>query len=144
MSTTKDPFTDQLKIDMEKDHLVITRKRRRNLVALIFAILIVPLLFIWGIIGFLEGGFLMVLIGIYAGYYAWRTNSRGFYPITEIDFPARSVTLKGAYPFVRDRVRTYNVVNDLGFGVKAVGGHTSAYDEGNTDYRKTLILDGFR
>ncbi len=141
MAESKDNFLSQLDIEISNDQIVITKKRRRNYVALIFGLIIAPFLLFWGVLGFFQGGFVLVLIAIYAGWNTWRTNSRGLYPTTLINFPNRIITRRGAFSFIRDKVVDFDEIKDLGFGVKAVGGHTSAYEEGNTDYRKTLILE---
>ena len=141
MPAKKDSFLDQLDIVVEVDSITITKKRRRNITALVAGIIITPLLLLWGMSDFFGGGFIFVLIAIYAGYNAWRSNSSGTYPKTIFDFTNSVVTRKSNIPLIKDDVRPFTEVRDLGFGVKAVGGHTSAYEEGNTDYRKTLILE---
>jgi hypothetical protein len=67
-------------------------------------------------------------------------NNPGLYKSGSLNLELKRWTLVSRLPFVRDRVYTFNDIHEVTFGCRAVGGHTSAYEEGNTDYSKSVIL----
>lgn len=63
------------------------------------------------------------------------------YPITELDLRAKQVVLKPSFAFIKAKTRYFKEMKGISVSTKTVGGHTSAYEDGNTDFEKILLLE---
>ena len=84
--------------------------------------------------------FLAVIAGVVA-WIGWQEFKRTLYPVTELDLRAKEVILKPAYAFFKAKRQRFKEMKGISVSTKTIGGHTSAYEEGNTDYEKILLLE---
>ena len=145
MTEKIDPFIKGLKINFNDDGMVIKKKAKRNSVAIIVGIPVLLLLFF--LISFelsiqrVGEAAIYLLFSLFVVYFMWQLNFTGLYPTTELNF--KNFTFK-KIPSLRgwkEKQTSFTKVDGIGFFSKAVGGHTSAYEEGNTDYRNTIVLE---
>jgi hypothetical protein len=62
------------------------------------------------------------------------------YPELEVDLKHMSATERPSLSFMQPKVTWLKKITGVDFLVKPISGHASPFEEGNTDYRKRLVL----
>jgi 4-hydroxybenzoate polyprenyltransferase len=84
--------------------------------------------------------YIVLIIGVVC-FLTWQLVQSSLYPISVIDFQVPAVIRKPAYPFFKEQTILFDTLTGVSVSTRAIGGGTSAYEDGNTDYEKTLILE---
>ncbi len=137
MSGKKDRFTKSFDIEFYDDHVVIRKKPKRNYFVLIVGVPFTGLLLFFAI-G--SGIFLLYIFTFLLILLMWRLNFNGFYPTSVLYFRDKVFQKIPTNRHWKVKETRFKDVHAIDFLSKAVSGHTSAYEEGNTDYRNTIVL----
>jgi hypothetical protein len=144
MEKKRDAFLSSLDITFENDFVSIKSKKRSYLVIILISIL-VPVLLVLSLSFLLNqrwvDGLFFLGIGAFAILAGWNKITSTTYPTTQLFYTKKEVVKPPAYSFLKTRIEQYDKIKGISVSIKAVGGGTSAYEEGNTDYRKSLILE---
>ena len=70
-----------------------------------------------------------------------QSNSSAVYPLSILDFKSKTLTKFPGLPIFKEKKLRFNKVYDVAYLVKSVGGYASAYEDENTDYRKTIVIE---
>lgn len=128
---------------IEKPDKVIL-KRTKSINGLLWFVGILTLIFSFVI--FLSASFKVagIFISIDAVVIAilWVNNQHLIYRELEIDFKNKQLRKNPIFSFLEPKTRRLEKIDGLDLSVKAVGGYASPFEEGNTDYRKTIYLVG--
>ncbi|MFT4738708.1 MAG: hypothetical protein ACI8QD_001480 [Cyclobacteriaceae bacterium] len=142
MSIANDPFLSNIELTLTEQTVTIRTKRKWVKTKLLMAVVAISsLLLIAPLQNSLIGVFYIVLIIGVVCYLTWQFVQSSLYPISVIDFQVPAVKRKPAYPFFKEQTILFDTLNGVSVSTRAIGGGTSAYEEGNTDYEKTLILE---
>ncbi|MFY0687978.1 MAG: hypothetical protein JXQ90_12480 [Cyclobacteriaceae bacterium] len=145
MSAYVDPFLKTLDVSIDKAKISIKRRKKRNVLALVLGIFIgIPLIiasYFFLTLGTYVDGTVFGVLAIIIAIAVWNMNSAGLYPETKFDLSAKHIVKKPILAFLKPIELRYKTLKGVSLSTKAVNGGTSAYEEGNTDYRKSLILE---
>lgn len=62
------------------------------------------------------------------------------YPELEVDFKKMQAIQKPTFAFMSPKTVLFKAINGVDLKVKPISGYASPFEEGNTDYRKKLVL----
>jgi hypothetical protein len=140
----KDSFETQFEVELDKDYIFIKRKKRANMVLVILLGFLIVLFTYFGIklSAFLGSSNLYFFLALDLILVAiiWVNVKNHIYPITEVDLKTRKVTKRPIFNFLKEKHFELGTIKGIDFLVKPISGHTSAFEEGNTDYRKRIVL----
>ena len=141
MSTQLDAFSKDIRVEIEEG---IVRIHNRNsgtlrlLATLIVFSFLVSLIFMGGT---WLGNTILALIAGLVAFLGFQEFLRGLYATTILDMDKKQVVRSPAYRFFKPKVNEFQELRGVSLSTKTVGGHTSAYEDGNTDFEKILILE---
>jgi hypothetical protein len=135
-----------IRVSLQGPLLVIEKDKKRNLLVLVLGIIFmvfftVPTVLIDALATIQN---ILFITGLNAIIIAiiWSQNSSGIYYQKVLDLHRMQMIQKSKYQSLfKDKVLQFKRVDEIGVSTKAVGGGTSAYEEGNTDYRKRIYLN---
>ena len=144
MEERKDAFLTSFDFAFDKDTITLTAKKKKSwfviilgtILSLVFLALGVLLLYISD-----TSSVIFIVIALLIAGIAYQMNALPLYYKSIIDIRQHRIIQIPKFGFLQKKEQGYHKVLGMDYSVKAVSGHTSAYEEGNTDYRKSLILE---
>jgi hypothetical protein len=141
MANVEDAFSESFRLSIAEDSIAIAKKSTGILQIIISLIVVTFLLILIATGGNLLGNFFLFLIACLAGYMGYQAFVFNKYHITIIDIESQAIEKLSKFFFIKPITYSFQEIENISIDVVETGGHTSAYEEGNTSYEKTVILE---
>jgi hypothetical protein len=141
MSKRTDAFDKAVKVNIS-DHIIKIRSRNQGaLKIVVYSLMLLGVCFFMYMEGFSTGSLYLLAVFAVVAYLIYQEIRISLYPLTILDVKKKSVLRKSIFGFIKPKSYQFNNLIGISMNVQAVGGYTSADEDENTDYEKTLILE---
>lgn len=136
-----DYFLKTFDVEETPDKIILNRYKTVNgslwIVALIILITSIAIIINTN----LETALFFICIDVVVLAILWVNNQHLIYPRTIIDFNKKTVERIPAFSFLKAKKNPINeTIKGIDLAQRAVSGYASPFEEGNTDFRKKIIL----